>query len=524
MNGTQFVNLVYNAALLLALVLVYDLLARRLREKSLTFKLVTGFVLGGISVAVMVAALHLSTGVIFDTRSVVLSMGTLFYGTLPGAIAGAIAVVYRAGLGGSGTVMGVSVIVSSVVIGAIWRRWRHIARRNPSVLELYLFGLTVHVVMLALTSTLPDPLATLRQIALPVILIYPLASVALGLLLIDARRRRQAETALRESEERFASFAEQMPGRLWIRDSELRYLFVNAELAAAIGRPPKDLLGKTPEEVWEGATAADSRRLCERTLAGEQLDVVQQWPPGDPDARYFRSLLFAISTDQEQRLLGGLMVDVTAEHTAEQELRRHAEQLRQTLDGAVLAVSHIVEARDPYTAGHQRRVAELADAIAGRIGLPEDVREGLRLASLVHDLGKISVPAEILSKPSRLNETEFRLIKEHSAAGNAILSDIAFEQPLADIVLQHHERLDGSGYPSGLVGDEVRLEARILAVADVYEAMVSHRPYRPGLTPEDAAAELRAGAGVRYDAGVVASCLELIEGGFAFSVPQPIQG
>jgi putative nucleotidyltransferase with HDIG domain/PAS domain S-box-containing protein len=523
-NGTLFVNLVYNAALLLVLVLIYDLLARRLREKSLVFKLVTGCVLGGISIAVMVAALRLSDGVIFDTRSVVLSMGTLFYGTLPGAIAGAIAAAYRASWGGGGTVMGVSVIVASVVIGALWRRWRHVGRRNPSILELYLFGLTVHVVMLALTSTLPDPLAALREIALPVIVIYPLASVVLGLLMIDARQRRRAETALRESEQRFIAFADQMPGRLWIRDSRLRYLYANPELAATVGCPEEDLLGKAPEDIWDAATAADARRLCERALAGERLDLIECWPPGRPDARVYRSRVFVISRGEDEPLLGGLMFDVTAEYTAERELERHAERLRETLDGAVLAVSHIVEARDPYTAGHQRRVAELATAIAERMGLAEVVREGLRLASLVHDLGKIAVPAEILAKPTRLTETEFTLIQEHAAAGHAILSDIAFEQPLAEIVLQHHERLDGSGYPRGLSGDEVRPEARILAVADVYEAMVSHRPYRPGIAPEQAAAELRAGAGVRYDAQVVEVCLTLIDEGFAFSEDQTIRG
>ena len=175
------------------------------------------------------------------------------------------------------------------------------------------------------------------------------------------------------------------------------------------------------------------------------------------------------------------MFDVTSEHTAEQELKRHAERLQRTLEGAVLAVSHIAEARDPYTAGHQRRVAELATAIAGRMGLTADETEGLRLAALIHDIGKIAVPAEILSKPGRLTETEFTLIKGHSEAGYAIISDIEFEQPVADIVLQHHERLDGSGYPQGLSGDAIGMEARVLAVADVYEAMVSHRPYRAAL-------------------------------------------
>jgi PAS domain S-box-containing protein len=510
-----FRDLLYNAALLLVLVYLFDLLARRLSQRSLIFKVLTGLVLGGISVALMVSALVLPNGVIFDTRSVPLSTGTLFYGTLPGAVAGVIAAVYRASLGGGGAVMGVSVIAFSVAIGALWRRWRHIARRDPSILELYLFGLTVHVVMLALTSTLPDPLAALRDIALPVIVIYPLATVLIGLLMVDARRRREAEAALRESEQRFASFAAFMPAELWIRDEQLRFVYVNPELAANVGRPADELLGKVPEEIWDPRSAAAVRDACERALEGEHVDLIERWPH-EPGERYYRSLTFATSGENERRLLGGLTFDVTKEHTAEQELKRHAETLQRTLEGAVLAVSHIVETRDPYTAGHQRRVTELVTALAGRMGLSEGETEGLRLAALIHDVGKVSVPAEILSKPGRLTETEFSLIKGHSAAGHAIISDIEFELPVAEIVLQHHERLDGSGYPRGLSGGEVRLEARALAVADVYEAMVSHRPYRPGLTPAAAASELRDGAGTRYDREVVAACLALITDGFEF--------
>jgi len=153
LDSSAFVALAQNAALLLVLVFVYDLLARLFRRQALAFKLLTGLVLGGISIAVMLAAFELSSGVIFDTRSVVLSMGTLFYGTAPGAIAGAIAATYRASQGGPGVVMGLSVCVMSVVVGAAWRRRRQVARRDPGVLELYLFGLTVHVLMLALTVT-----------------------------------------------------------------------------------------------------------------------------------------------------------------------------------------------------------------------------------------------------------------------------------------------------------------------------------------------------------------------------------
>ena len=517
LDGSAFVSLLQNAALLLVLVFVYDLLSRYFRRQTLTFKILTGSVLGAIAVAVMLAALVLPSGVMFDTRSVVLSMGTLFYGTVPGAIAGLIAAAYRASLGGPGAVMGVSVIAMSVVVGALWRRWRHMARRDPSLLELYLFGLTVHVLMLALTVTLPWSIAlrTFENIAVPVIVIYPLASVLLGWLMIDQRRRRRSEVALMESEERFTAFADHVPGRLWIRDRELRYLYVNPQLAKDLGRSESELLGRTPEELWEPVIASGSRELCERALRGDVVDVVERWP--DEQSGYFRSLVFAVQSEGDSSLLGGLMFDVTREREDRLELEQHADRLRHTVEGAVLAMGSLVERRDPYTAGHERRVAELTMATAARMGIAGRDLESLRLAALIHDVGKISVPAEILSKPGRLTTTEFELIKEHAQAGHDVLQPIAFESPVASMVLQHHERLDGSGYPSGLRGDDILREARVLAVADVYEAMTAHRPYRPGLPKEDAIAELRSGAGVLYDAEAVGACLLALDEGFVFT-------
>ena len=171
------------------------------------------------------------------------------------------------------------------------------------------------------------------------------------------------------------------------------------------------------------------------------------------------------------------------------------------------------ELRDPYTAGHQRRVADLACAIAAELGWDAGRIESLRTASLLHDLGKIVVPAEILSKPGKLTDTEFLLIRQHAGAGAEILADIDFQDDIAAMVRQHHERLDGSGYPAGLKGADILPEARILAVADVVEAMVSHRPYRPALPLETALAEIEQGSGRRYDADVCAACARLMREG-----------
>lgn len=195
--------------------------------------------------------------------------------------------------------------------------------------------------------------------------------------------------------------------------------------------------------------------------------------------------------------------------------RRELDQARQhtldVLEQTVMALSRSIEKRDPYTDGHQKRVALLAVAIAEEMALPPTQIAGLRLGALVHDVGNIQVPADILSKPGRLLDVEKRLVGQHAIAGSEILGEVAFPWPIAEMVIQHHERFDGSGYPQGLKGEQILIEARILAVADVVEAMIAHRPYRPAHPLDEAIAEISAGAGSRYDPQVVANCLAVID-------------
>lgn len=194
---------------------------------------------------------------------------------------------------------------------------------------------------------------------------------------------------------------------------------------------------------------------------------------------------------------------------AEEELLMSLQQVRKALEDTVRAIATVAERRDPYTAGHQRRVADLAAAIAGELGLPADQIEGIRVAGILHDIGKIAVPAEILTKPSRLTDVEFGIIKTHPAVSNEIIEGIEFPWPVAAIVRQHHERLDGSGYPDGLSGSDILLEARVLAVADVVEAMASHRPYRPARGIDEALDEINNGRGTTFDPAVVDACVRL---------------
>jgi len=202
---------------------------------------------------------------------------------------------------------------------------------------------------------------------------------------------------------------------------------------------------------------------------------------------------------------------------AEEERQNTLEKLREALGGIIQTVALTVEMKDPHTAGHQRRVGNLARAIANEMGLPQEQIDGIRMAGLIHDLGKVGIPAEILSKPGRLSDFEWGIIKAHSQIGYDILKTVDFSWPVAQIVFQHHERMDGSGYPQGLSGEEIMLEARMLAVADVVEAMASFRPYRPARGLDEALEEISQNKGILYDSQAVDACLKLFtENGFAF--------
>ena len=210
-----------------------------------------------------------------------------------------------------------------------------------------------------------------------------------------------------------------------------------------------------------------------------------------------------------QRLLISVIRDISERKGFEQTLRQIIDNLEKTVQGTVQALAAITEYRDSYTAGHQQRVANLAVSIAREMGLSEERIEALYIAGILHDVGKVSLPTEILSKPAKLSGLETELVKTHCVKGYEIVKNIPFKYEVASIILQHHERLDGSGYPQGLKGNDILLEARILAVADVIEAMSTHRPYRPSLGLHQAVAELVQNKGILYDPDVVDACLRI---------------
>jgi PAS domain S-box-containing protein/putative nucleotidyltransferase with HDIG domain len=230
----------------------------------------------------------------------------------------------------------------------------------------------------------------------------------------------------------------------------------------------------------------------------------------DGGERIVEATTVSIGKKREAKEMG-ILRDITVRRMAEQELKKSLERLQKTFEDTINALVSALERRDPYTAGHQKRVTNLACAIAKEMNLLKEQINGLRFAGLIHDVGKIQIPIEILIKPSHLSEIEFVMIKMHPQIGYEIVQAIEFPYPVAQIVLQHHERMDGSGYPAGLSGEDILLEARILAVADVVEAMSSHRPYRAALGSDIALEEIAKHKGVLYDTEIVNACFKLFK-------------
>ena len=330
---------------------------------------------------------------------------------------------------------------------------------------------------------------------------------------------RQSEEKYRQSEEKFRLLVESAPNAIFVHISG-RFAYVNPAAVHLLGaESAKQLLGRP---ILERISPEYHETIRERIrLLNEERQkvppMVQKYLKLDGTVITVEASAVPFSYNNE---IGSLtyLHDITERIQAEEKLWESRENLRRALESTVRAIALMVETRDPYTAGHQRRVSDLARAIAQETGITPDGVDSIRIAGMIHDIGKISVPAEILSKPVRLTKIEINLIRIHPQAGFDILKDIEFPWAIGQIILQHHERMDGTGYPLGLRGDQVCFEARILAVADVVEAMASHRPYRPGLGLESALNEISANQGTLYDERVVEACLSVFAGGYDLPV------
>ena len=309
-----------------------------------------------------------------------------------------------------------------------------------------------------------------------------------------------------------ATILDSLVDAVLVLDAEAHVLYSNPAGKEFEKRLAPEALSGTLARVWPQALHA-------RTTAAAGVTERAKGSWTDASASTFDLQLSPVVDARRQAVAHVLVVrDVTEQRRVEEELRSSGARLETALDATVQALSAAVESRDPYTLGHQQRVAALARAIAGELGMNGDKPRGLCVAAEVHDVGKIQVPIEILCRPGRLSEGELALVKQHAEAGYQILKGIAFPWPVARIVRQHHEKLDGSGYPLGLSGDDILPEARVLCVADVVEAMASDRPYRPALGVGAALEEITRHRGRLFDPAVVDACVRVFgRGDFAFS-------
>ena len=331
----------------------------------------------------------------------------------------------------------------------------------------------------------------------------------------ELKNRLLVDADFRKSNQKYQELVENANSIIlrWSRNGEIT--FMNEFGLKFFGYTEEEILGRqvigtiVPENE---STGRDLRPLMDKIKSNpkdfEQNINENMCRSGD---RVWISWTNKAVLDSQGQVLEVLSIgsDITERKLADKKLQETIESLRKSFSATIQVMVSAVEMKDPYTAGHQIRVADLAKAIATEMGLPQDKIEGLRMAGSIHDIGKLSVPAEILSKPTKLTNIEFNLIKEHSQSGYDILKNVESPWPLAEIVYQHHELMNGSGYPRNLKGDEIIMESRVLAVADVVEAMASHRPYRPTLGIEAALEEIEKNKGILYDNTVADACLRL---------------
>ncbi len=338
---------------------------------------------------------------------------------------------------------------------------------------------------------------------------------------IDSSKTQRMERSLLDPERRYRLLAENAADTILTVDIDMRPTYISPSITRLLGYTVEEAMAKTITEVFTPASYEVTLSALAEELVIEnkeqkdlsrsrifELDMVHK--DGSTIPVEVKCSFLRDANGQPIEILA-IAREVTTRKQAEEEAKHSTEKLLKAMENTMQAIAMIIEMRDPYTAGHQRRVTHLACAIAREMDFSEKQITGLRLAGLIHDIGKVRVPTEILTHPDGLTDAEFTMIKMHPILGYEILAKLDLPWPIAQIVYQHHERLNGSGYPSGLSGGEIILEAKILAVADVVEAIASHRPYRPARGLDTALDEIAQKKGILYDPEVVKACLKLFE-------------
>lgn len=325
----------------------------------------------------------------------------------------------------------------------------------------------------------------------------------------NRQERRITEIQLRKSEEKYRVLFEDSRDAIYLNNQEGELIDCNMSTLELFGYSREEMLGINTKAVF--VNPDEYRRLQDEIVQKESVREFKAKLRKKDGTEMDCLITSTVRQAKDKSKLGyqGIIRDISELVSSRKQIDKTLNDLRKALGGTIEAMALTVETRDPYTAGHQRRVSNLARGIATEMGVSEDQIQGVRMAGVIHDIGKISVPGEILSKPGKISQNEFGIIKEHPQVGYNILKTVDFSWPIAQIVLQHHERMDGSGYPNGISGENILLEARILAVADVVEAMASHRPYRAALGIDLALNEISKNRGSSYDPKVVDACLRL---------------
>lgn len=401
---------------------------------------------------------------------------------------------------------------------------QHQPGKRPPIIHLVFVYATFASLWIVLTDNLIFNFLSSQQLFKQLSIVKGLCFVSVTSLLLYGLLRRAASDASASAERERRILAEKLrttnlleaianssTDAIFAKDVHGGYTLFNKAAEHNTGKSAVEVLGKTDYEILLPEDAAKVMSDDQRIMNEKQTITFEhplKVPKGDRVFLTTQGPLY----DENGRVNGvfGIARDITERKRSEERSEENVKQLEASMETTLLAISHMVEARDPYTAGHERRVGIIAADIAKEMGWPENKCKELQMIGLVHDIGKIGVPAEILVKPSQLTDVEYRLAKNHVAIGYEILKDVKFPLPIAEIIYQHHERINGSGYPRGLKGNQILPEARILAVADVLESMASHRPYRPALSMEFTLNELSKDRGVLYAPDVVDALLRLV--------------
>jgi len=515
-----YIDLTLNLSLLVALTIVSSFIEDRWPGRTQITAFLQGLLFAAVAVVGMMRPLILGEGLIFDGRSVVISLAALFYGPLAAIPATLIPMVWRINLGGSGVNMAILVILSSSITGLLFRSRMQPEKKPPKDLELYLFGLCVHVLMIASMAALPPQLilGTMRRIGPAVLVLYPLATVLAGRILANLVYNRNTLTALRASEQRFRDSIEYMPVSIGIADKAGRILHLNRAFTETFGYTVND----TPDiDAWSEKAYPDPlyrKRSKQRWLnainesekSGNPVKQLEYTIRGKNDKVH----LVVISTQSQEGLLITVFEDITEQKHREELLRRKLRELADTREATINSMAIISEFRDTDTGAHIQRtklyVKLMLEKMGSQCPYEKDAIELIWHSAPLHDIGKVAIPDSILLKPGKLTDDEFAEMKKHPVYGSTairrteqILADNSFLNYASEIAEFHHEKWDGSGYPHGLKAEQIPLSARIMAIADVYDACISARPYKQPIPHNDVVKIITDGSGTHFDPALV---------------------